>query len=549
MAEAAEILGGGEIAAARPGLFARFEDILERLGDRLNPILVKETRQALKSRQFVITFVLLLVCAWLWTLYAVAVAGPEIYYGVQGPDLFMGYYFVLALPMFVIVPFGAYRSVVVEQEDRTWSLLAISALKPRQIILGKLGSSFLQMLIYLSSLAPCLVFTYMLRGIDVVSIVSILGYTVMASLGFSMLALLAGTLTWERHWQVVLSVLMILGLFLVTWCAMMIASALLMYGGFTNWEEFGIAHGVLASAYLSYFALALFAAMGQISFATDNRATRLRAVMLVQFLLLAGWFAGALFGSGGFQGEPFVAAFIMAGIHWGVMGALMNGENPRLSRRVKRSLPQSFLGRAFLTWFNPGPGTGYVFAVCGMGAAVLVGVIGLVACDVYRPRTTSFYSHVSLEKAAMVGVLAFLYVVFYLGMGQTLIRFLRRWTPTPIVLAFLLQIVLLMAGSFAPWAIQMATPSLRTEEYTLLQATNPFWTLYHAADHGTIDEMIPVACLLALAAGAFFTLNLPAIAREVAETRIAAPQRVQEEDDAAEAAKRPPVPTRLSPWD
>ena len=34
-----------------------------------------------------------------------------------------------------------------------------------------------------------------------------------------------------------------------------------------------------------------------------------------------------------------------------------------LSPRVKRDLPQTLLGRIFLTWFAPGPGTGYMFAV------------------------------------------------------------------------------------------------------------------------------------------------------------------------------------------
>ena len=47
------------------GIFAgrawqRVELWLSRAGDWLNPILVKETRQALKSRQFVITFLLVL---------------------------------------------------------------------------------------------------------------------------------------------------------------------------------------------------------------------------------------------------------------------------------------------------------------------------------------------------------------------------------------------------------------------------------------------------------------------------------------------------------
>ena len=39
----------------------RLESLLDRVGDRLNPILVKEARQAMKSRQFIVTFALLLV--------------------------------------------------------------------------------------------------------------------------------------------------------------------------------------------------------------------------------------------------------------------------------------------------------------------------------------------------------------------------------------------------------------------------------------------------------------------------------------------------------
>jgi hypothetical protein len=42
----------GDIASP----WSRLEDILERIGDRLNPILVKEARQSMKSRQFIVTF-------------------------------------------------------------------------------------------------------------------------------------------------------------------------------------------------------------------------------------------------------------------------------------------------------------------------------------------------------------------------------------------------------------------------------------------------------------------------------------------------------------
>jgi hypothetical protein len=40
-------------------------------GDRLNPILGQRSRQAMKSRQFVITFALL-IFGWLWTVLFIA---------------------------------------------------------------------------------------------------------------------------------------------------------------------------------------------------------------------------------------------------------------------------------------------------------------------------------------------------------------------------------------------------------------------------------------------------------------------------------------------
>lgn len=45
-----------------------FESRLAQLSDWFNPILVKETRQALRSWQFTLTFILLLVACWVSTL-------------------------------------------------------------------------------------------------------------------------------------------------------------------------------------------------------------------------------------------------------------------------------------------------------------------------------------------------------------------------------------------------------------------------------------------------------------------------------------------------
>lgn len=63
-----------------------------------------------------------------------------------------GYFLVLSIPLIVVVPFSAFRSLAAEREDGTFELISITALA-RQIVGGKLGSAILQMLVYFSALA------------------------------------------------------------------------------------------------------------------------------------------------------------------------------------------------------------------------------------------------------------------------------------------------------------------------------------------------------------------------------------------------------------
>src|SRR5688572_23114007 len=194
----------------------KVEQLLDLLGDRLNPILVKEARQAMKSRQFVVTFSLLLVCGWLWTVLFVVSGLPAIYYAPVGPGVLTGYYAVLSVPLLIVVPYAAFRSLAGEWEDGTFELLSITTLSARQIVAGKLSSAVLQMMVYYSALAPCIAFTYLLRGIDIITVGMLLGYSFAASLLLSSFGLMMATVTRVRHWLVLLSVVLVMALLVVT---------------------------------------------------------------------------------------------------------------------------------------------------------------------------------------------------------------------------------------------------------------------------------------------------------------------------------------------
>ncbi len=530
----------------------RLEAWLEWAGDRLNPILVKETRQALKSRQFLITFGLLLTCAWIWSIAGMALAGPQIYYGAEGPAMFTGYYLILAFPLLIIVPFGAFRSLAVEREDRTYELLSISGLGPRQIVSGKLGSAVVQMLVYLSAISPCLAFTYMLRGIELPTILLFIVYTFLASLGLSLIALFIAALTTQRQWQVVLSVLLVAGLLFAFWGACALAVEILQFEpdlGF-NEEGFWPANAAIQTAFWSYFAMVFFAAAAPLSFPSDNRSTRLRIVMLAQFAMFAGWMAWIWVAVERGDDEVPLIFLILAALHWYVLGALMTGESPELSPRVKRGLPQSFLGRVFLTWFNPGPGTGYLLACCGMLAAVAMAGLAIFWHEGFGQWQRQWQPDVGLALVTF-GVLTLCYLAAYLGVGLLVIRALRKVSRVNIVTAALIHILLLAAGWGLPWVVHLMHPELRrSDNYNLLHVTDPFWSPIDAvdrkrlsADAPTLLIVVPLAALLVLAA------NLPSLAREVRHQRIARPRRVEEEDAQLAAQRAPPEPARTSPWD
>src|SRR5690606_27201107 len=83
-AEINEALPAAESPTQRESWLKRWDAFLEWGSEYLNPILVKETRQALKSKQFAITFTLVLLAGWVWSLVAIIMRSPGIAYAPDG---------------------------------------------------------------------------------------------------------------------------------------------------------------------------------------------------------------------------------------------------------------------------------------------------------------------------------------------------------------------------------------------------------------------------------------------------------------------------------
>ncbi len=520
-----------------------FEARLMRLSDWLNPILVKETRQAVRSRSFLLTFLLVLVACWVVTISGVALIGPSIYYAAGGGELFRAYFAVLTMPMLVVVPFAAFRSLVAEREDNTYDVVSITTLRPRQIIAGKLASAVVQMIVYFSAVAPCLAFTYLLRGIDAPTIALLLVYTFLVSLALSMGGLLLATLAQQRYGQLTSSVGFV-AVLLVTFGQAQAVATLTVRSGYAivGSREFWISQFFLAAAYATSLALAYFAAAAAITFASENRSTPLRILMLFQQATIVGW-AAYLWIDGDYSSAVVAAMMIFFCCYWFLMGSMLDGERAELSRRAMRRLPQSLLGRVFFTWLNPGPSSGYVFAVANLTAMLALAVVAAVISE--RSALVSGSGTGSQQMIHQL-VIAWGYAVAYLGLGRLVVKLVRKVSEVTIFASVLLHALLLLAGSGIPTTIQWMSLALQNELYSYLQVTNPIWTLAYLFGNGPAPEEPVLATAVPAAAICLLLLNLPGAAREMRRVRAELPTRVAED----EAELNPPPELQpQNPWD
>lgn len=531
----------------------RFEALLARWSERLNPILVKEARQALRSRQFTTTFFLMLASGWTWSILGLALIGPAVYYSADGPTMFLGYHIILAFPLMVVAPYAAFHSLSAERQDRTYELVSITALGATQILSGKLCAVMLQMAVYLSAIGPCLAFTYLLRGLDIFTIFLAVFYTVAMSLGLAVVGLLLATLAASRQRQLGQSVLFALALFGSFWANVAMISELTSDASWSlDQPGFWEVNLAFATFYVNAFALSFLAARSQLTTVCQNRSTALRAALVVAQLSLFGWFAWAqMRWTGNFQfGLVFCSTLL-----WTLAGMFMVGESSDLPPRVKRDLPQSLLGRIFLTLFAPGAGTGYLFVLASMVA------VTLMACLPYDTIAQQFRSfaismNVSIPNVVSrshrdgvfwTGLFATSYLAIYLGLSKLILEALRRFGEVRLTLRILVNLLLLLLGSGIPWVVQVSNPATRNFGYTLLQISNPVWTLWECCTRSVPAEYAVLAIVLPVSALVVLVLNLPSLARELAQVRVARPGRVQEEDaQLAAQAAGPPQPA--SPW-
>jgi len=488
----------------------KFFHLTDYVTDRLNPILVKETRQALKSRQFIITFMLLLTVAWLISVFGTIWYGPAIEYGSAGRAFFVAYYYVIGFATMFVIPFGSFRSMLNERDQNTYELLSISTLSPRQIVTGKLLSSLVQVFIYYSAIAPFIAFTSLLQGFDLAMVTLFLVAGLVWSSFVSMIALMLSTLSSNRQWQAINTIGMIGLLLWQMSSAFAISAAAFSESIPFEKEEFWWMIGTMLLTISSYFLLAQQIAVSRLTFESDNRSSSIRVICTLQFWLLWGgvWAYSFRYGAAFVDEETIWGCAIVSSIHWFIVGMFVSTEPGHISRRVRRSIAKFGVFRFIVAPWFPGGSRGLLLLTIHLIVLTTIARIGV------WPRVHD-----------IVTVMA-LYVFIYVAIGTAIGRLGQAMSPEfrP-AHARVLTILIGALAMIAPYLPAAFGFTRWSNTYTLDEVANPGRTLTiigrAARSAGSPDQWQADVILTTLwgIATVAFLINLRAMFTGVTEVR------------------------------
>lgn len=422
--------------------------------------------------------------------------------------MFLGYLWILAFPLLIVVPVGAYRSLVSEWDDATYELMSITALEAGHIVRGKLSSSLLQSLIYSSVFLPCIGFTYLLGGVSLLSMAVCLLVVVAASVFSTQFGLALATLTRSRGMQVFFSVLFIMALLLQYWMVMTALFVLVFEAGtsfassalFWHWVTVGLS---LLGAYgLVFYQIT----RARLLFPSENRSTALRlALLLPPALWLGSWvpFLGELTDLDG-----LIALVTPVFVHWAAVMALIGGERGEISQRIRRRVPRSFFGRMFTVWLLPGPALGYYYVLLSSLGLVLPWMVLLLWQGEGRISAR-------IQETLWFLVFTFwAYLAIYGGVAAWVLRLVRRRVVNSLLLSLAVMLTLVVLFCVVPVFIEVLTATnIPFLQYRLIHLLNPAVTCAAVAQR--VRETYTILLLLGGVSLVCVVWNLPAACREM----------------------------------
>ena len=492
--------------------FARVLAWLDDKSDWLSPLVVKEVRQVVRGREFSLSFGASLVAGLSVAFFGATDAAAG---GTAGRWTFVALMACLGFLGLAVVPLGAFGALRRERLEQTFDLITLTALSSRRVVVGKLLAQAVRLTTLFAAMAPFVAMSFLLGGIDFVTIAISLVVLFLASLWVCALCVFLSALVRSRA----LSSVIFVGVGIVVLFVFGVAGS--AFRAFSMGVFFAATGGPSLTASETFWTLAigttmwlvtlinlLLLAVNRLSLPTEDSVTSLRLGFLAQLLLLTGWTLTFLFDPPGAAKSAGYALAVLGGLHLTLVAVFAATEGSTVPRRALLRMKSPSLEGWLIRLFGPGGGRGPASVILQL--AVLMGALA------------AFPINDDDRRAFMA---SYGYLCFFVGVPTLLFRAFLPKYATPFRLRVAILVVLALATAL-PDVLHylIRQPEILDLHYSARHLISPFRTL---ANWQTVErsgwELFPLAAgvtgLVAL------ILLVPAGARQAAEDASINPHR------------------------
>jgi len=440
-------------------MMLRLTSWLHDQADHANPMLVRRVRQELRNRAFIGAYLLMLLIA----VIAASIAAAASSQAGRGLFAAVGSAWVVLMCLQAL---ATSRAIAGDRGAASWDLIELSGMPPMHIVTGVVQSSLVLGLLGAAGLAPFLVMSYLLRGLDLPTVVFALITLPMAGALLGATAAMFSCIGNSRQARQGLGLVLALGL-VTAWILLTTVWAS-SEQGLSRWLAEvmrGDGAAILAligllNAWIVLMALAFVLAAALLTHRALDRSSGPRLVWL------AIWFNGLLWlgtvmvfaavtsswHSVSSDLEEVMAVASTIGVCWGlILGLFAVTEDTDITpRQLQSTRTGGRLRRAAMTVLGPGAGR-------GTRCTLLIIGLSLLLCAPWLPDTPAL-------------ILA-CHGLFVLTVGDLVARGpLSRFCPNPQSRRICTVAMLVVLG-LAPALIALF---LDGSEQRLLLALSPF---------------------------------------------------------------------------
>jgi hypothetical protein len=447
----------------------RSQAVLGWLDDRsdwLSPLVVKEVRQVVRGREFNLSFGASLVAG-----LAIAFSGAGVALtgdGTSGGWTFIALMGCLAFLGLAVVPLGAFNALRQERAEQTLELITLTALSPRRIVIGKLLAQGVKLATLFAAMAPFIAMSFLLGGIDFVTILVSLVLLFMWSLWACAGCVFLSTLFKSRAMSGVIfgvaGIVAILALAMGRTLLLAASRGMPVFApvgfGPTGSPQIWIL-AIATTIWLTTIVNLVLLAENRLRLPTEDRVTPLRVGFFVQFLLIAIWALVFRNEPPGVRAMAAQVLMVVGGGHLAVVATFTVTEDLTVSRQMLRRLTSSSPWRWLIAIFRPGGGRGAAYVLVQM--AIL-----LAAAWWFQPAW--------IQMRWLLAICA--YIGFFTGVPTVAFRYLAPSRATPLKLRVAV-LVLVAVSMVVPDIVHYLVfrPDMLDLSYAARHLINPVRTL------------------------------------------------------------------------